>query len=78
MRDLFDENDDANGGEHALDDTGRKVFADDAGSGNAKDELRQASNHNGQQEGFKANFLDAVVNNDSQSGCWTRHADVAA
>ena len=78
VRDLLDENDDANGGQHALDDACRKVLSNDSCAGDAEQELRQASNDNRQQKGFKAHFLDAVVDNHSQSSCGTRHADMAA
>ena len=78
MRDLLDENDDADGREHPLDDACREVLPDDASARNAEHELGQAPNDNRQQKGFKAHFLDAVVNNHSQTGCRTRHANMAA
>ena len=78
MGDLLDEDDDANGGKHPLNDTRGEVLADDAGSGNAQDKLRQATNDHSQQEGFKADFMDAVIDNDGQAGSGPRDANVAA
>ena len=71
VRDLLDENDDADGGEHPLDDTCWEVLADDACARDAEHELRQASNDDRQQKGFKTHFLDAVVDNHGQACCWT-------
>ena len=68
MGDLLDEDDDANGGKHPLNDACREVLADDAGSGNAEDKLSQATNDHSQEEGFEANFLNAVIDNDGQAG----------
>ena len=78
MRDLLDEDDDADGREHALDDTARKVLADYPGSGDAQHQLGQTADDDGEEEGLKTDFLDAVVDNHSQARRWARYPDMAA
>ena len=78
MWDLLDENDDADGGQHALDDAAREVLPDDAGTRDAQHQLGQATDDHGQEEGFKPDVLDAVVHNHRKSCGRAGHAHVAA
>ena len=78
MWDLLDENDDADGGQHALDDAAREVLPDNASTCDAQHQLGQATDDHGQEEGFKPNFLDAVVDNHRKSCGRSGHAHVAA
>ena len=79
VRNLFEENDDADGGQHALDDAGREVQADDAGLEGAQGKLDEATDDHGEEEGLVGGqTVDAVEDNDGEARGGTGYTDLAA
>ena len=69
MRQLLEEDDDADGSQHALNDSRGKVESNDPGPQNPKQELNEAANHDGHSKHLEAGqALNAVQHNHGQSG----------
>ena len=78
MGNLLDENDDTDGSEHPLNDTGREVLAYNSCAYNSEHELGNAPDDHRQQKSFESDFLNAVVNDDRQPGGRTGNPDMAS
>jgi hypothetical protein len=68
VRNLLEDEDDADAGQHPLDHRGREVVADDARAQEARDDLKDAGDHDGEQEGLKAQVVDGRENDHGHPG----------